>query len=173
MCIPRRISQLWRRAPNQPDYTRRVDHTPLLLPKLPHTHHRILAPPPHALDIDAHSEIPDLLLRGDGVGVVGVHDPCVVEHDVDAAPGVEVGDCGCDVGFLGYVAEKGFELLGGGEGGKDGVDFFKGGGKKRLGDISHEDGGAFAGEEDGRFEADAAAVGEMIRGSKLTMKNED
>ncbi len=127
--IPSGISQLGRRAPHQRHHTRRVNHTPPRFPKLPHTHHRILAPPPHALDVDPHGQIPNLLLRLQGVAVARVHDARVVEHDVHAAPGVEQGDGGADVGFAGDVAGVGLEGLGGGrQGGVNGVDFFEGGG---------------------------------------------
>ena len=92
--LARRIRQLRRRAPDQRNHARRVDDTPFLLPKLAHTQHRMLAPKPDPLDIDIMREIPDLLWRVDGVGVIRVHDAGVVEHDVDAAPGVKVRDGG-------------------------------------------------------------------------------
>lgn len=138
--IPSGISQLGRRAPHQRHHTRRINHTAPRFPKLPHAHHRILAPPPHALDVDPHGQIPNLLLRLQGVAIFRVHDASVVEHDVDAAPGVEEGDGGADVGFAGDVAGVGLEGLGGGrQGGVNGVDFFEGGGEGGGGDVEHED----------------------------------
>lgn len=64
----------------------------------------MLTPIPHALDIDTLGQIPDLLRRVHGVCIVSVHDAGVVEHDVNAAPGVEMLDDGFDVGFFGDVA---------------------------------------------------------------------
>ena len=124
--IPSSISQLGRRTPHQSNHTRRINHTPLLLSKLPHTHHRILTPPPHALDINPHGQIPNLLFRLNGVGVLSVHDPGVVEHDIDAAPGIELVNGGGDVGFFADVAGEGFEGLVGGNG-DYGMEFFDGG----------------------------------------------
>ena len=92
-----------------------------------------------------------------------MHDSGVVEHDVHAAPGVESGHSGGDVGFFGDVAGLGGEFLGGGQGGVDGVDFLDSGGEGGGGYVSHEDGGAFAEEEDGCFEADAAVFGGFVR----------
>jgi hypothetical protein len=65
----------------------------------------VLAAEPDAFDVDGLREVPDFLRGVDGVGVVGVHDAGVVEHYVDAAPGVEVVDEGFDVSFLGDVAD--------------------------------------------------------------------
>lgn len=60
---------------------------------------------PDTFDVDCLSQVPDLLGRVNGVGVVGVHDTGIVEHDVHATPGVEMIDqCG-DVGFLGNVTD--------------------------------------------------------------------
>ena len=92
-----------------------------------------------------------------------MHDSGVVEHDVHAAPGVESGDGGGDVGFFGDVAYLGGEFLGGGLGGVDGVDFLESAGEGGGGYVGHEDGGAFAEEEDGCFEADAAFFGRFVR----------
>lgn len=76
-----------------------------------------------------------------------------------------MGDCALDVGFAGDVAGEGFEFLGGvvgdGEGGEDGVDAGEGGGEEGVGEVGHEDGGAFAEKEDGCFEADAAGGGSV------------
>jgi hypothetical protein len=52
-------------------------------------------------------QVPNLLGRVDCVGVVRVHDACVVKHDVDPAPGVEVVDEGFDIGFFGNIADLG------------------------------------------------------------------
>ena len=43
-------------------------------------------------------------------GVVGVHDTCVVEDDVDATPCVGVLDHGGDVGFFADVADDGVDF---------------------------------------------------------------
>ena len=105
----RRIRQLRRRTTDQSNHTRSVDDASPLLPMLPHTEHRMLAPEPPALDVNVVGQIPDLLGGIDGVRVVAVHDAGVVEHDVNAAPGVEVRDHGGDVGFFGDVAFDGLE----------------------------------------------------------------
>lgn len=46
----------------------------------------VLAAEPDTLDVDGLGQVPDLLGGVDGVVVAGVHDACVVEHDVHAAP---------------------------------------------------------------------------------------
>lgn len=131
----------------------------------------MLAPPPHALDVDAHGQIPDPLLGVHRIVVVGVHDARVVEHDVHAAPGVQVGDGGRDFGFARDVAGKGFDALCGRvEGGEDGVDFGEGGGKGGGGDVGHQDRRTLAEEEDGGFEADAAGRWLGKRPEKLTKR---
>ena len=152
----RRIRQLRRRAPHQRHHTRRINHAPPALPKPAHTHHRMLTPKPHPLHVDIVSQIPDFLGGVDGVGVGGVHDACVVEHYVHAAPGVEVGARGGDGGFGGDVAGDGFDAAAGVVVvGDEFLDFFEG-------DVGHEDGGAFAGEEDGCFETDSAGDGREV-----------
>ena len=67
----------------------------------------MLAPEPDAFDVDGLGEVPDLLWGIDGVGVVSMHDACVVEHDVYAAPRVEMVDQSFDIGFLGDIADLG------------------------------------------------------------------
>ena len=76
---------------------------------LPHTQQRMLASPPYSLDINPHSQIPNPLLGSDRVRVIGVHDPGVVEHDVYAAPGVQVRDRGGNVGFPADVTAEGVD----------------------------------------------------------------
>ena len=72
-------------------YDRRsVDDGALGLLVLAHGEYGVLAAEPDALDVDGLCQVPDLLGCVDGVGVVGVHYTCVVEHDVYAAPGVDV-----------------------------------------------------------------------------------
>ena len=60
------------------------------------------------LHVDVHGEIPDIFGGFGSVGVLGVHYSGVVEDYVDATPGVNVGDHGCNVGFFGDVASDGF-----------------------------------------------------------------
>lgn len=98
-------------------------------------------------------QVPDGLWGVDGVSVGAVHDARVVEHYVDAAPGVEVGGRGGDVRLFRDVAFECLEALVVGD---HFLDFGEGFGEGGLGDVGHEDGGAFAREEDGCFEADAA-----------------
>lgn len=81
-----RTSQLGRRGAHESDEARGVDDAAahaealaLVGGVLAHREDRVLAPPPHALDVDVHGQIPDALLRVERVVVVGVHDPGVVE----------------------------------------------------------------------------------------------
>lgn len=67
----------------------------------------VLASEPDAFDVDGLGEVPDLLWCIDGVGVVGMHDTCVVEHDVYAAPGVEMVDQSFDIRLSGDIADLG------------------------------------------------------------------
>lgn len=103
---------------------------------LSHTQHRILTPPPHTLHIDLHRQIPDAFLSANRIGVICMHDASIIEHDVDASPGVEMGDCSRDVGFAADVAREGFEA--GGEGGEDRTDFGDGRVQEGGGDVGHE-----------------------------------
>lgn len=128
-----------------------VDDAALCLFVLAEGEHGVLGAEPDALDVDVHGEVPNGLGGADGVVVLGVHDACIVEDDVQTAGGVEGFDHGLDLGLFGDVAEGG-----GGGGGRDelfyfGEGLFEGGG----GDVGHDDVGAFTGEEDGGFEADA------------------
>lgn len=86
-----------------------------------------------------------------------MHDAGVVEHDVDTAPLVDLAHAGLDVLFLGHVAAGGVDLAG--DVGGHVLDLGQGLGEGRLGDVTHEDAGALAEEEDGRLETDAAEVG--------------
>lgn len=110
--LTRRIRKLRRRRPNNSHHARRVNNAPLCLPVPPQRAHGVLAAVPHALDVDPHREVPDGVGRLLGVAVLGVHDARVVEHDVDAAPRVQVVDGGLDVGFLGDVGGLGLEAAG-------------------------------------------------------------
>ena len=65
----------------------------------------MLGSEPDTLDVDVLSKIPDLLGGVDGIGVISVHDACIVEHDVDTAPSIEVVDESLDIGFLGDVTD--------------------------------------------------------------------
>ena len=86
-----RVRQLWRCTPHQSNHTRSVDDASIRLLVPTHTQHRMLASKPDSLDVNAVSEIPDFLGSIDRICVVGVHDSSIVEHDIDAAPGVEMG----------------------------------------------------------------------------------
>lgn len=85
-----------------------------------------------------------------------MHDPSVVEHHVDTAPLVELGHTCLDVLFFGHVAAGGVDLAG--DVGRHVLDLGQGLGEGRLGDVTHEDAGALAEEEDGRFETDTAVA---------------
>lgn len=113
----------------------------------------MLAAEPDSFDIDGLRKIPDLLGGVDGIGVVGMHDPGVIEDDVNAAPRVELVDHGGHIGFFGHISFERFEPRMVRE---DGVDFGESARQGRLRYIGHEDGGPFTGEEDGRFETNPA-----------------
>lgn len=151
--LARRIRKLRRRASHQRHNTRRVDHAPLLLTMLAEAQHRVLAAEPHALHVNSLGKIPDLLGGVDSVGVVSVHDTRVVENDVETAPGVYMLNHGLDVGFLGDICDFGLDLLGVWD---DGLELFEGLVESGTGDVGEEDVGAFAGEEDAGFQADAS-----------------
>lgn len=88
-------------------------------------------------------------------GVVAVHDPGVVEHDVQPAPFIQSLDGGLHVGFLGNVAFHSLDDAGGVR--RQFFGFGDGLSEGGLGDVGHQDRGALAEEEDGCLEADAAA----------------
>jgi hypothetical protein len=74
----------------------------------------VLAPEPDTFDVDGLGEVPDLLRGIDGVGIVGVHDACIVEHDVYAAPRVEIVDESFDSSLVGDIADLGMiSVIGG------------------------------------------------------------
>jgi len=83
-----------------------------------------------------------------------VHDACVVEHDVYATPSIKLLDNSLDVSLLGDIALGCRDLAG--HVWRKIFGFDDGFGKGRLGDVAHHDRGAFAQEEDGSLEADAA-----------------
>ena len=154
--LARRIRELRGRRADQGNDARRVDDAAATLLVPPQRQHRVLAAKPHALDVDAVRQVPDLLGRVDGVRVVRVHDARVVEDDVQPAPGVDALDHGLHVGFARDVALDRLEagsVWHGGFGARDG------GLERFFGDVGHEHGGAFAGEQDAGLEANAAAVG--------------
>ncbi len=74
-------SQLWRRGTHQRHEACRIDDAPARAQSLglvrrivAHREDSVLAAPPHALEIDLHRQIPDLLLRVQRVVVRRVHD---------------------------------------------------------------------------------------------------
>ena len=113
---------------------------------------------PDSLHIDRLRQIPDFLGGVHGVGVIGVHYAGVVEHDIYAAPRVDLGNHGGDRALGRDVTLNGLEA---GPGvGEDGLNFGECGGEGGYGDVGHKDRGAFAGEENSRFKADAPDDGE-------------
>lgn len=147
-----RIRQLRRRRTHKRNKARSVDNTTLGLLVPTHTQHSMLTAKPHALNINTLRQIPDLLGCIDGIGIVGVHDARIVEDHVHAAPAILGLDHGLHVGFFGDVAADGFEAV---CIGNYFLHFGEGFGEGGLGDVGHEDVGAFAGKEDGGFKADA------------------
>lgn len=151
--LARRVRQLGRRAADERHHAGGVDDAALGLLVAAQAEHGVLAPVPHALDVDVVRQVPDLLGRVERVRVVRVHDARVVEDDVRAAPAVLGLDHGLDVGLFGDVAFDGLDaasvgglLLHLGEGPLEGG----------LGDVSHQDVGALAGEEDAGLETDSS-----------------
>lgn len=67
-----------------------VDNGAFRLLVLAHGDHGVLAAEPDTLYVDGLGKVPDLLRGVDCVIVLGVHDTCVVEYDINAAPCVEV-----------------------------------------------------------------------------------
>lgn len=154
--LARRVCQLRRRRTHQCNNAGGIDHAGVFLAMLPHAQHRVFAPKPHALDVDVVGQVPDLLGRVDGIRVLTVHDPGVVENDVYTAPGVESRDHVAYGRLVGHVNMG--RLNAAGVRRKDftelGLRFCKG----RFGDVGHEHGSAFAEEEDGCLEADATVL---------------
>lgn len=99
------VRQLRSSGTDQGDDRRSINDGALGLLVLAHGEHGVLAAKPDALDIDGLRKVPDLFGRVDGVGVVGVHYTGVVEHDIYAAPGVDVCYEGFNVGLLGDIAD--------------------------------------------------------------------
>jgi len=102
-----RIGELGRGRTDEGDDAGGVDDGTFGLVEAAQGEDGVLAAVPDALDVDVLGEVPDVFGGGDGVGVVGVHYAGVVEHDVDAAPGVEGFYGGLDVGFFGDVDDLG------------------------------------------------------------------
>ena len=148
------VCQLGRGGTDKSDHTGGVDDTRLCLSVLAEAQDCVLAAEPYTLDVDSLCQIPDLLWCVDGVVVVSVHYASVVEDDVQAAPGVDVGDDGLNVRLLGDIALLGLDL-------DFGVwDYFVHLGesplKRRLGDVGKEDIGALACEENRSLKTDTA-----------------
>lgn len=129
-----------------------VDDGGLLLAVAAEGEHGVLAAEPDALDVDVLGQVPDLLGRVDGVGVVGVHDARVVEDDVQAAPGVELLDGRLDRVLGRDVHNFGLEH---GAGGRQLLGLGHGLLQSGARDVAHQDLGALAGEKNGGLEANA------------------
>ena len=81
-----------------------------------------------------------------------VHDTCVVEEDIHAAPRVQMLDHGLDIGFLGDIGDLGLDLLG------LWYYLFELGSsllQGRARDVGEEDIAAFPEKENGGLETDA------------------
>ena len=115
----------------------------------------MLATVPYALDIDVHGQVPDSLRSVNRISILAVHDTCVVEHDVDSTPWLDLSDHRLDLVLLGDIAEESFHLVGGWN---ELSELLCGGLEGWLGDIGHEDVGALFGEKNTGLETDAAMV---------------
>lgn len=90
-------------------------------------------------------------------GVVAVHDSGVVEDDIDTAPLVELVDTALDVLLVGDIAAGRVDFAG--HVGGHLHDLLEGLGQGGLGNVTHQHARAFAKEEDGGLETDAAVQG--------------
>ncbi|EER43874.1 glutamine synthetase [Histoplasma capsulatum H143] len=158
------VGQLGGCTSHQCDDTGSVDDASMLLAVFAQADNCMLTPVPHSFDIYIVSHVPDFLRRIDGIRIISMHDACIIENDITSAPGVLRLYHSLNVGLLGHIAPDRFDL--------DGVGrhlfylrkcFFKGG----LRDVSHKNGGAFTGEEDGSFEPNAARYGPVSMCSGL------
>lgn len=143
------VGQLWSGSANQSNHTGSVDNATTGLLVATQREDGVLATEPDALDVDIVCEVPDLLGGVDGIRIVSVHNTSVIEDHIGAAPAVLGLDHCLHVGFLGHVALEGLHTRGSGN------NFLHLGqclGEGSIGDISHEDVGSLAGEEDGGFE---------------------
>jgi hypothetical protein len=163
----RRVRQLRRRAAHQRHNTCGVDDTPSLLAVAPHAYDGVLATVPNTLDIDVLREIPDLFRRVYGVRVLGVHDAGVVEDDINTTPIIKVSDHGRDIRLFAHVTlhrlhhfYMRYDFSHFGEG------LVQGG----LGDVGHQDCGAFTGEENGRLQANAPEAVRMVYKTQIAFR---
>lgn len=131
----RGIRKLRRRTTHQGHNTRRINNTALRLLVTSQTQHCMFTSIPHTLHINIVRQIPDLVWGVNGIRVVGVHDPRIVEYDVRTAPAVLRLDHGLHVGFLGDVAFDGFDAYGGVW--DERFDLCEGCGEGGLGDVGH------------------------------------
>lgn len=143
--LARRVGQLRGGGADEGDDGGGVDDGTLGLLVLAQGEDGVLAAEPDALDVDGLGQVPDLLGRVDGVGVVGVHDARVVEHDVDAAPRVDVLHQRLDVGLLRHVRHADLDLV---HGGDELLQLLDGALQRWRGDVGEEHVGTLTGEED-------------------------
>ena len=98
------VGQLRGGGAHQGDEACRVDDTAGLLVVAAEAQDRVFATEPHTLDVDALSQIPDLLGSVNGIRIIGVHDTGIVEDDIGTTPGVHGLDHRLHVGLLGHIA---------------------------------------------------------------------
>lgn len=134
----------------------------------------MLAAEPDALDVDGLSQIPDLLGCVDSVcinlvtrmmkegmdkaptSIIGVHDSCVVEHDVDAASSVHVLDQRSNIGLLANIANLVVDLVG--DVREQTTELVSGFDQSRSRYVGHEDVGALSCEQNTCFETNATVT---------------
>lgn len=137
---------------NQGNHTRCIDDTALLLAVPAQALDRVFRAVPYPLDIDIHRQVPDLLRGLLRISILGMHDPCIVEHHVQPAPGVEMCHRRLHLGLLGHVDDAVFHpavVLR-----HDLVDLGNGPFEAWRRDIGHKDGGALAEHENCGFKPD-------------------
>lgn len=151
-----RVGQLWGGTANQCNDGRRVDDATLCLLVTAQGQNGVLGAEPDALDVDVHGQVPNVLWRANSIVVLGVHDACVVEDDVQTTVGVEGLNHGGNLGLLGDIAQGGrHAVLGSGDELEElGLGLFESWG----GNVGHKDAGALLGEEDGGFKTDATGM---------------
>lgn len=89
-----------------------VDDATLGLLVAAHAENSVLAAEPNTLDVNALSQIPDLLGGIDSIGVIGMHDACIVKDNVNTTPAILGLDHGLHVSLLGDIAADCLETTG-------------------------------------------------------------
>lgn len=104
------VRNLWRGRTNNGDHGRCVDDAALCLAVFPEGSNGMLGAVPHALDVDVHGQVPDIVRTLLRIAILGVHDAGVIEHDIDAAPSINDGYGSLHLVLLGDIDDFGVNL---------------------------------------------------------------